>query len=439
MHVKHTRRAGAASGVAGGARRTPSPRDGVPRRTGCRAPAAGGAGLPQARLLDSSASMPRPPRLGTAVAGIPGSVYSALADRLAEHSGPVYPLHVGDTFMEPPEGCRMEDLRVADYPGLHRYAAPHGRADLVAALIERVRSRMGVPTDPASLLIAAGATGALGAVAGALLDPGDEVLILAPHWPLISGIVRSFHGVPVPVPFLGVADSAETAVECVEERRTERTVALYLSSPNNPTGRVIPLAWIEALVEWARRHDLWVLADEVYEDYLFRGDHVYARALAPERTFSAHSFSKAYGMAGNRCGYVVGPPAAMREALKVSTHTFYSTPTASQVAALRALDGRGDRWAAAARDRYRATGENAAARLGVPPPEGSTFLFLDLARHLGEGDLVGFLERCADRGLLLAPGPSFGPYPTHARLCYTAAPPEVVAEGVGILAELLGT
>ncbi len=381
--------------------------------------------------------MPRHPGFSRGLAGVSGSVYSALAERLARHAGPVYPLHVGDTFMEPPEGCRMEDLTVAEYPGMHRYAAPHGRADLLAALVERVESRMGVPTERSEILVAAGATGALGAVAGAILDPGDEVLILAPHWPLISGIVRSFHGKPVPVPFLGVADSAESAVEIVEGHRSAATAALYLSSPNNPTGRVIPPAWIEALVEWACRHDLWVIADEVYEDYCFAGERRYARPLAPERVFSAHSFSKAYGMAGNRCGYVVGPPAAMAQALKVSTHTFYSTPTAAQIAALRALDGRGDRWAAAARDLYRASGERAASRLGVPPPEGSTFLFLDLAPLLDERGLVGFLEDCAERGLLLAPGPSFGPYPTHARLCYTAAPPEVVAEGVEVLAGLL--
>jgi N-succinyldiaminopimelate aminotransferase len=372
------------------------------------------------------------------VTGIPGSVYSALAERLARHPGPVYPLHVGDTFLEPPEGCRMEDLRVADYPGMHRYAPPHGRIDLVAALAERVAARMGVPTEPANVLVGAGATGALGAVAGALLDPGDEVLVLAPYWPLISGIVRSFHGVAVPVPFLGVADSPETAVELVEQRASERSAALYLSSPNNPTGHVIPPAWISALLEWARRRDLWVIADEVYEDYVFRGEHAYARALAPERTFSAHSFSKAYGMAGNRCGYVVGPAEPLRAALKVATHTFYATPTAAQIAALRALDGRGDRWAAAARDLYRAAGEAAAARLGVEPPAGSTFLFLDLSGHVGERGLEGFLGECADRGVLLAPGPSFGPYPTHARLCYTAAPPEVVGEGVEVVARLLG-
>ncbi len=228
-------------------------------------------------------------------------------------------------------------------------------------------------------------------------------------------------------------------MEAVARLCSPRTTALYLSTPNNPTGRVLPQAWVEALVEWACREKLWIIADEVYEDYAFDGGHTYSRPLAPERTFSAHSFSKAFGMAGNRCGYVVGPSGMVAELCKVSTHSFYSTPTASQLAALRALDGRGDAWVDDVRPRYREMGNRAAERLGVDPPEGSTFLFLDVAPKLDSRGLIGFLESCADRGLFLAPGPSFGPYPTHVRICFTSAPPDVIDRGVDVLADLLSS
>lgn len=382
--------------------------------------------------------MPRFPDYSPAVAGIPGSVYSALAHRIATFEGEIYPLHVGDTWLEPPAGCRMEDLATAGHPGLHRYAPPHGLPALVEAVAARVTERTGVPTAPPDVLMATGATGALGAIAGALLAPGDEVLILAPHWPLIAGIVRSFHARPVQVPYLGEVAGPEGAIELVSRHRTPATVALYLNTPNNPTGRVIPRDQLEALAEWARREELWLLADEVYEDYCYRGGHVYLRALAPERTFSAYSFSKAYGMAGNRVGYAIGPAAAMDQVRKVSTHTFYSAPTAGQVAALRVLQGREEPWLTETREQYRAAGEAAARRLGVPAPEGSAFLFLDVAGSLGERGLLGFLGDCAERGLFLAPGPSFGPYPTSVRICFTAAPPAVVARGVEVLAEMLG-
>lgn len=381
--------------------------------------------------------MPRHPQVSPSVASIPGSVYSALAHRLATYEGEVYPLHIGDTWMEPAVGCRMQDLTVEEYPGMHRYSSPQGLPGLLEAIAERMTARTGLQTEPDNVLVAAGATGALGAVAGAIVEPGAEVLILAPHWPLISGIVRSFHGTPVPVPIIGSVESAEAAVDTLDGLLTERTVALYLNTPNNPTGRTLPSSWLEAMTDWARSEELWVLADEVYEDYLYTAEHTYTRPLAPERTFSVHSFSKAFGMAGNRCGYVVGPGEVMHELRKVSTHTFYSTPTAAQLAALRALEGAGDRWIAEARERYRVLGTMAAERLRVPPPEGSTFLFIDVSPRLDERGLVGFLEDCVERGLFVAPGPSFGPYPHHIRVCFTSAEPEIIERGIEVLARIL--
>src|SRR5262245_29982613 len=229
--------------------------------------------------------MPRHPALSPTVTEISGSVYSTLAQKLAAHSGPVYPLHVGDTWMEPPAGCRMEDFHVADHPGMHRYTAPQGHPALLASVAQHVEKRSGVPTSPDNVLIAAGATGALGAAVGAMVSPGDEVLLLAPFWPLIAGIVRSFHGTPVPVPFLGNVTTPREAVDAVERRRTRHTVALYLSTPNNPTGLVIPRDVLAALVGWAGEHDLWVIADEVYEHYQFAGEHTYTPPFDPDRTF----------------------------------------------------------------------------------------------------------------------------------------------------------
>lgn len=382
--------------------------------------------------------MPRHPDTRPDVRAVRASAFSSLAHRLAEVPGEHYLFHVGDTFRPAPEGCRMEDLHDADHPGLNRYAPPRGIAPLLEAVAARIADRTGVPTGPEDVLVAAGATGALDAVCGAILDPGDEVLILAPFWPLIDGVVRTNHGRPVAVPFLGAVADADAAIAAVERRRTERTVALYVSTPNNPTGSCIPGDWLAALATWARTHDLWILSDEVYEDHAYGVDHVPLRPLAPERTFSVHSCSKAFGMAGYRIGWVAGPASVLPDLTRVSTHAFYSTPTPSQVAALRALDGRGDAWVREARPSYAETGREAARRLGVPAPEGGTFLFLDVGAHLDDRGLAGFLEDAVDRGLCLAPGPSFGPYPTHVRMCFTAQEPEVVLRGVDRLADLLG-
>src|SRR5689334_2765158 len=169
--------------------------------------------------------MPRHPHYAPSVQEMSGGVYASLVDRLSRHAGEVYPLYLGDTWMEPPEGCRMEDFRVSEFPGMHRYAPVEGLPKLLDAIVERTRARTGVPTERSNVLVTAGATGALGAVIGGLLAPGEEVLILAPYWPLIAGIVTSFHGKPVPVPFLGL-DGPEALVEAVRQRLSTRSVAL---------------------------------------------------------------------------------------------------------------------------------------------------------------------------------------------------------------------
>lgn len=382
--------------------------------------------------------MPRFPHGSPSVVAMPSTVYSSLAERAAKSGREVFPFHVGDTWMEPAEGCRMEDLRVRENPGMHRYAPVRGIPPLLDAIVDRTRERTGEQVERSQILLTSGATGGLAAVIGAIVAPGDEVLILAPYWPLIAGIVRTFSGVPVPIPLF--ADRTPSPAEvraALEAAITTRTAAVYLNTPNNPSGRLLPADVLEAIAAFASDHDLWVLADEVYEDFVYEGTHVYARPFLPDRTFASYSFSKAYGMAGNRVGYVVGPLNGMVEVSKVGIYSFYSAPTASQLAATVALGPAGDRWIAAARTQYREISRSVAERLGVEAPAGSTFLFFDVASKLDGRGLGGFLEDCADRGVLLAPGPSFGPFPTHVRMCFTAVPPEVTARGVEVLAALL--
>ncbi|MCZ6463646.1 MAG: pyridoxal phosphate-dependent aminotransferase [Proteobacteria bacterium] len=379
--------------------------------------------------------MPRPPHFAPALADIPGAVYSPFADRLRDHPGPLFPLHVGDTWMEPFEGGRMEDLGTADHPGMHRYSDTRGIPELLDGILEKVRARNGLDCERDSVLVGAGATGSLATAVGAIAAPGEEVLILAPFWPLIRGIVQSFRATPVEVPFYDRVHSPDDAVAAVRERLSPRSVALYVSTPSNPTGCVLPEDWLVALADLARREDLWLLSDEVYEDYVYRGEHVSLGRFAPERTVSVYSFSKAYGMSGNRVGYLVAPPSLAHEARKIGTHTFYHAPTAAQIAAARALRDGGP-WIANAFEEYRRAGEATAEALGQPPPHGSTFLFLDVESRLDERGLDGFLEDCFEDGVLVAPGGSSGSaYSRWIRLCYTSVPPDQAAEAARRLAK----
>ncbi len=379
------------------------------------------------------------PDTSRAVRSMTSTLFGSLGPRLECFKGELLPLHVGDTWLDPVIGSRMEDLTSSDHPHLHRYASPAGWEPLWSALVERVGRQQGMGwVEKDNLLVTAGCTGALAATVGAILDPGDEVLLGSPYWPLIRGIVQSRGAVPVDVPLYLHGSDPDAVVAGLEAAITPRTVAVYLNSPNNPSGVVLPRATLEAVVDLARRHALWILSDEVYEHYAYAGPWTPTASLAPERTIATHSFSKAYGHAGNRCGWMVGPAALVRQARRVATHLIYNPATAAQAAALAALEG-GDAWLARARAAYQDEGARAADALGVPRPEGGTFLFVDVVEHLDERGLLGFLEDCVDRGLVLAPGPSFGQHwQTHVRLCFTCEPPEKTRRGVAILAERMG-
>ncbi|HXV77659.1 MAG TPA: pyridoxal phosphate-dependent aminotransferase, partial [Candidatus Polarisedimenticolaceae bacterium] len=217
--------------------------------------------------------MPAHPAVGRIADTLVDSVFSSLAGRLDSRGGPVYPLHIGDSWLDPADGCRMEDLTVAAHPGLHRYTPTRGLPRLVHAIAARVAERSGIDTGPENVLVSAGATAGLTAVMHTILDPGDEVLILAPYWPLIRGIVLCAHGVPTPVPILGRVATSDELIEALERARTPRSVAVYLSTPNNPSGGVLPRGWVDGLADWATSRGLWIVSDEVYEDHVFEGEH----------------------------------------------------------------------------------------------------------------------------------------------------------------------
>ena len=159
------------------------------------------------------------------------------------------------------------------------------------------------------------------------------------------------------------------------------------------------------------------------------GDRIGAFVCSRVLLGSQFRFSRVYRGGSNADVLVIGDSRGV--------HSFYAAPTAGQLAGTRALGGAAA-WVAEARAEYQSTGSAAARRLGLPPPEGGTFLFFDVANHLDDRGLDGFLARCADRGILLAPGTSFGPYPTWVRLCFTAVDPARSLRGIEVLAGLLG-
>jgi N-succinyldiaminopimelate aminotransferase len=380
---------------------------------------------------DTMLRVPRFPSLSAPTQALPASIIDRLKRRAAAFHGPVIPLHIGDTYLAPPEKSRLGALGFstgAD-PDLYRYSPPPGKEALLEGLVDKLhRKNRLVLAGPENVQVTVGATHALACAVRALLDPGDQILLPTPHWPHIRGVAVAAGVRPVEAPFshLLLRQQADPE-ELLERFITPHTAAIYLATPNNPDGKVLGQAELAAVARVAQRHDLWVLSDEVYEEHLYDGrTHISIAGLPgmADRTITVFSFSKSYGLAGLRVGYAVGPVAALAALRKMSHHTIYCVPRAMQRAALMALETGAD-FLAQARAHYQEVRDAAHARLAdmCLVPEGSTYLFLDLSRHRrpGEEDALGVIERIADAGVLLAPGVAFShDHASWARLCFTS-------------------
>ncbi len=214
--------------------------------------------------------------------------------------------------------------------------------ELIAAKLQAKNGIGGA--DPGHVTITNGGTHALYTAFQALLEPGDEVLVPDPVWPPTASMIQTAQGVPVPV---RLHESLEWRYEIDEIRRaiTPRTKAIYINSPHNPTGGVLTRDDLVAIAAVAQERDLWVVADEAYEDLLYEGEHVSIATLPGmyERTLLMYTFSKSYAITGLRLGYLVIADAALRDrAQKVVLYTTSNVCSLVQFGGIGALEGSQD-------------------------------------------------------------------------------------------------
>jgi len=410
--------------------------------------------------------MPRYPRFSQASDGLSAQVYTSLLG-LAQASGnEVFPLHVGDTHLEPPESASVTALAEQRFVGLHRYADVRGEPALLDAIVGDL-ARRARPVARERIQVTPGGTSGLDLACRALLSPGDEVLLLAPYWPLIRGIISACgaHAVEVPVytelapqhahthephaSFLRSCAGGRPSTSgfdlrsTLEQALTPRTTAIYVNSPNNPTGVVLDEREVEVLARFAAEHDLWLLCDEAYERLSYREPApvaVWAHPLLNERSVVLHTLSKSYGLSGARVGYLHGPEAALTRIAGLSTFATYCAARPMQVAAARALASEdGERWVQVARQQYETAAQMTAQALRVPTPESGTFVFFDTTALLLPGEQPhALLERIARAGVVLTPGSVAGKaYAAWARLCFTSVPLPTLSRALATLESVL--
>jgi aminotransferase len=279
-------------------------------------------------------------RLSQRVRAVPPSGIRKFFDVIATMPD-VISLGVGEPdFTTPPqiveEGVRS--LRA----GRTHYTSNYGTLELRRALAANLERLYGLSYEPEKeICITVGASEALAVAMTALVDPGDEVILHEPSYVAYLPAIVFNGGTPVLVA-TGAQDAFELDPAAVERAVTSRTKVLFLGYPANPTGAVLDRDRLEVLAQIARRHDLLVVSDEIY-DRLVYGDHRHVPIAAlpgmRERTVTLGGFSKAYAMTGWRVGYACAPADLLEGLVKVHQYQIMSAPTTAQDAAVVALQG----------------------------------------------------------------------------------------------------
>jgi aminotransferase len=285
--------------------------------------------------------------------------------------------------------------------------------DLRQALAEHLYSSYGVSYDPnTEIVITVGVSEALYLALTALLNPGEEVIIPTPCFVSYQAEVVLAGGVPVELP-TRVEDGFQLQPEAVEAAITPQTKAVLIAYPNNPTGAVAARQTLLALAEIARRHDLVVISDELYDQLVYGVQHVCFPSLPGmwDRTILLGGFSKNYAMTGWRIGFAAAPAGLLKGLLRIHQYTIMSAPTIAQAAAVEAMMN-GQPYVAEMRaeyDRRRQLIVPGLNQLGLPTfePHGAFYTFPSIA-VTGMDDETFAQKLLEEQRVACVPGSSFG-------------------------------
>jgi aspartate aminotransferase len=362
----------------------------------------------------------------------------------------VFRFESGDPSFAPPPHV-LDALTQAAHAGKTHYVPNNGIRELRRALARKVAEKNGLTNTTADdLFVTNGAMHALYVAFGALLHPGDEVIIPDPMWTEVAENIRLAGGVPVRVPLRAANDYAYQ-VEDIAAAIGSRTTTIFLNSPHNPTGAVLGRDALTEILALARRHDLWIVSDEAYEDVIYAPhSHVSIGSLAAadeKRVVSIFSFSKSHAMSGLRTGYIVARHPILHDRIpKLLRCTINGVNSVAQWAALAAVTG-SDRHIQEMREIYHERRDMMLRALtgipGIKPfvPRGAFYVWVELESSVFErlevGDADALATLLAEQGIGCAPGEAFGDSCADALRFAFSCDTAMVREGSVLLREAL--
>ena len=357
-------------------------------------------------------------------AGIDASGIRRVFDLAARLKDPIN-LSIGQPDFDVPDPAKEQAI-AAIRRGDNRYTQTQGIAPLREALRQRCSNELG--RDVGEVLITSGVGGGLMLSMMSLLDPGDEIVYLDPFFVMYPNLLRMIGAVGVAVDsyphFRFDAARVEAAI-------TPRTRAILLNSPSNPSGAVLDDADVRAAVALARKHDLLLISDEIYDAFVYDAPFV-SPAKYYEKTLVLRGFSKSHAMTGWRLGYAFGPPDLVAAMTRLQQYTFVCAPSAFQHGAVAAVDLDLSAFRDAYRKKRDLVVEMLADKFELTAPGGAFYAFPKVPDGTSG---AAFVERAIANNVLVIPGNVFSARDTHFRISY-ATSDEKLMQGLEILRKL---
>lgn len=315
--------------------------------------------------------------------------------------------------------------------GFTHYSPSAGEPFLLRALAEKVQTKNKIDATPQEIIVTIGGQEAMMLSMLAVIDPGDEVLIPDPSFFPYDPVTKFSEGVPVRVPTYEENDF-RLLPEDIEKKITPKTRAILINTPSNPTGAVMTRKDLEGIAELAIKHDLIVFSDEVYEEFIYEGEHISIGSLEgmKERSFTMNSFSKTYAMTGWRIGYIAAPQKAVEAMTRI--HGLYLTNVSAfvQKGALAALTGPTEPLEEMVssykrRRRIIVDGLNSIPGIECAEPKGAFYAFPNV-KALGKDTYDLAVDMIQKAGVLTIPGSAFGELGEgYLRMSYATAEKQI--------------
>ena len=357
---------------------------------------------------------------------------SALAKKMKAEGKDVIGFGAGEPDFATPDSISYAGVR-AICDGKTRYTPAAGMIELRQAICDRVKADYGLEYEPTQAVVASGAKHMVYIALAALVDPGDEVIVPAPYWVSYYEMVRLFGGVPVVVN-VSEEQGFQLTPEQLEHAITDKTKAIILNNPSNPTGAVYPKEALKAVADVCVKHDLYIISDEIYDKLVYDGvPFTSVAALSDEikaHTILINGVSKTYAMTGWRIGYSLSPALVAKAMTNYLSHSTGAPGTMCQCAAIEALSGPQDE-AEQMRQVFEQRRDLIVRRINAMPgvsclkPSGAFYVMMNLEQILGKqiaGQVIGsgddFAKLLLEKSLVaVVPGSGFGA-PNFVRLSY---------------------